>query len=145
MDQDFAALSEVKSLHEAMKKALLRAESKKISDAIAPLKGEVAALEGETEDFYSPPATGKRKQDFSRLSQNLQHLLQLVDGSERAPTRAMEATFRELRQALGLLLARWQQLRDHDLQLLNQELRRNGFAAIEALSPTGSDPASSSK
>src|SRR5216684_3073957 len=145
MDQDFAALSEVKSLHEAMKKALVRAESKKISDAIAPLKGEVAALEGETEDFYSPPATGKRKQDFSRLSQNLQHLLQLVDGSERAPTRVMEATFRELRQALELLLARWQQLREHDLQLLNQELRKNGFAAIEASSPTGSDPASSSK
>jgi hypothetical protein len=145
MDQDFAALREVKSLHEAMKKALLPAQSEKISDAIAPLEGEVAAMEGETEDFHSPPTAGKRKQDFSRLSQNLQHLLQLVDGSDRAPTRAMEATFRELRQALDLLLARWQQLRGRDLQLLNQTLGKNGFPAIEASSATESDAASSSK
>jgi photosystem II stability/assembly factor-like uncharacterized protein len=145
MDQDFAALSEVKSLHEAVKKALLRAGSEKISDAIAPLEGDIAALEGETEDFFSPPTTGKRKQDFSRLSQNLQHLLQLVDGSDLAPTRAMEASFRELRRALELLLVRWQQLRGRDLQLLNQALRKNGFPAIEGSSPSRSDAASSSK
>jgi hypothetical protein len=145
MDRDFTALSEVKSLREAMKEALLRAQSEKISDAVAPLEGEVAALEGETENFYTPPAAGKRKQDFSRLSQNLQHLLQLVDSSERAPTRAMEASFRELRQALELLLVRWQELRGRDLQLLNQTLRKNGFPAIEASSPTGSDAASSPK
>src|SRR5260370_21643056 len=60
MDQDFAALSEVKSLREALKRALLRVRSEKVSDAITPLEREVAAMEGETEDFYTPPAAGKR-------------------------------------------------------------------------------------
>jgi hypothetical protein len=145
MDQDFAALGEVRSLHLGVKEALLRAESKKASDAISALEGKIAALGGETEDFSSPPPIGKRKHDLSRLSQDLQHLLELVDGSDLAPTRAMESSFGELRQALALLLSRWQQLRDRDLQLLNQELAKNGFPAIKASSGSGSDAATSSK
>jgi len=130
MTKDFSALEEVRSFHEQAQAALARAGSGNSAGALAALEAKLDALMGEKEDFFTPPTFGERQHNFSRLSQDLQRLLELVDGADLPPTRAMESSFSQLRAALDSLLQKWNEVRHRDLPLANEELRRTGLTPI---------------
>jgi len=134
MTADFTALEEVRTSHEQAQAALSRAGSGNSAVALAALEAKLDALVGEKEDFYTPPTGGERQHNLSRLSQDLQRLLEIVDAADLPPTRAMEATFGQLRTALDSLLQKWNEVRRRDLQLVNEELRRAGLTPIGASS-----------
>ena len=134
MTTDFSALEEARTFHEQAKAALARAGPGNSADALAALETKLDALMGEKEDFHTPPTGGEREHNFSRLSQDLQRLLEIVDGADLPPTPAMEASFGRLRTALDFLIEKWNQVRHRDLQLANEELRRSGLTPIGASS-----------
>jgi len=134
MTTDFSALEEVRSFHQQAEAALARAGPGNSAGALAALEAKLDALLGEREDFYTPPTSGERQHNFSRLSQDLQRLLETVDEADLPPTPAMEASFGQLRTALDSLIEKWNEVRHRDLQLANEELRRTGLVPIGASS-----------
>jgi photosystem II stability/assembly factor-like uncharacterized protein len=131
MGRDDAAVGQIRAvrsrfggLPEAERKGGLGRELAAFAAKIAALAGEG---EEDDEEAPAPPAAGARadaRDNLARLDDELGRLLEAVDGADEAPTTQQQAGFAELARRLAVLLARWDELRGHDLVRLNSRLRQ---------------------
>ena len=126
MGNDYDAVIELRSLQ----KQLLAAEQK-ASEALTrdlhEFGDKLAALEGQS---------GRRRRgaasiSLSTLNGQLAQVLDVIQGSENAPTQTALAAVKRLEGAVSDQLSAFRRMKDTDLVSLNQKLRLQGLPPLE--------------
>jgi photosystem II stability/assembly factor-like uncharacterized protein len=121
LSNDFTALGEVKGLRQQLKQSRANA-SGTVSASIDKLDKQLLALE-----------SGSEGKSLSSLSGELAEVLNVIDGSDNAPTtqaiKAVGVVHEELEQQLN----RWNTLKTQQLTALNLELKRAGLSEVAVL------------
>ncbi|HEV2352209.1 MAG TPA: glycoside hydrolase [Terriglobia bacterium] len=97
--------------------------------AIAELDEKAAGFEGAASGRRFAGG-GPNPQSFSRLNQELNRVLELVDGADAAPTVQMEEALTALKVEIDTLNASWAEFEKRDLPTLNQKLRAAKLPAV---------------
>ncbi len=131
IDQSSAALKQAQRLRAQLKNIKGVPEQGKLAAAIAALDAKAESLEGKRDHSFSAlPTARQERKDLTSLNQTLRELLQLVNGADAAPSRAMVTTDDELRRALNTVVAQWNELGARDLIDLNAQLKQIGLPKI---------------
>jgi hypothetical protein len=139
MNQSFEALSQVQSVRAQLKESSAKAKGK-LADSLEDLDKQCAALAGATAStFFGTPPSGKQPENFSTLNQHFGQLLGIADSADAAPTTQASNVYAELTKEMGSLLKRWDDLKQNSVPKLSSELRKAGFAAIDASKPVDHD------
>ncbi len=141
MNESFKMLSEVRSVREQLDERAKKLADQKgaLADSIATLKKQLGDLEGGAQSsFYGVPSSGKPPENFSTLNQHFGNLLAVADSADAAPTTQAQSVYREVTGALQTLQRKWNAVRERDLPRLNEELRKNGQAAIDPIAAPSS-------
>jgi len=65
-----------------------------------------------------------------RLNGELSGLYEVIEGADATPTTQAVVAVAELQKALDSLLARWQELRSHDVPRLNEQLKQSNLPPL---------------
>ena len=65
-----------------------------------------------------------------RLNGELSGLYEVIEGGDAMPTTQAVAAVAELQKVLDGLLARWQELRNHDVPALNEQLKEANLPPV---------------
>jgi photosystem II stability/assembly factor-like uncharacterized protein len=128
----------------------IRAQVKKIQEkaghglpaaaqALAEFDKKAAALEGggggmgQRGGGAGGPGAGQGggPETLAGIGGSLTSLMSLLQGADAAPTSQAAAAVAERRQALGGLMAKWEELKTRDMEGLNADLRSAGLPTIE--------------
>ncbi|HVT59539.1 MAG TPA: glycoside hydrolase [Thermoanaerobaculia bacterium] len=143
MRQDAAAWREVKALRASL--AALPGRAK--PDQFAHLQKVIAALDAKAQELLEGGTEGGRRaagtgggggggrsaageMGLARLNDELSHLLEIVEGSDAAPTTQAEAGAADLERRVARLGERWSALRGHEVAELNRRLQAAGLAPL---------------
>jgi photosystem II stability/assembly factor-like uncharacterized protein len=136
MNGSYEALGQVRSVRAQLKELAAKAGKGTLADAIAALDKKCAELEGAAQSsFFGLPPSGKQPENFSTLNQHFAGILGVADSADAAPATQAAAVYKELKQALESLAARWTQINQQDLSALNNKLRAAGFAVVDGNKP----------
>ena len=126
------AAGQVQKLRAKVNELRAKTKDEPLAGALAELEQKLAALEGAQRRRGERPGPGTvpREPAFARTAADLQHLLDLLQGTDAAPTTQAVAACEQARQALDGLLSRWGALRDKDLKDLNKQLRKAGLPLL---------------
>jgi hypothetical protein len=132
MNESFEALSQVRSVRAQLKERAPKAGKGALADAIAALDKQAAELEGAAQsNFFGLPPGAKQPENFSSLNQHFGGILSVADSADAAPTTQATTVFKELKEALEKLVARWTKIRQQNIPALNAELKRAGLAPVD--------------
>jgi photosystem II stability/assembly factor-like uncharacterized protein len=132
MNKSFEALSQVRTVRAQLKERAAKAGKGALAEAIAALDKQAAELEGATQSsFFGLPPGAKAPENFSSLNQHFGGILSVADSADAAPTTQATAVYKELRDALEKLSARWNKIRQQDIAALNAELKKAGLAPVD--------------
>lgn len=141
MNRSFAALAEIKSAREQIRSVAERISSPETKQKLADFDKEAAALEGASvPGFFGLPPSGKRPENFSTLNQHLGQILAIADAADAAPTAQTENEARELGSALTGLRARWKEMKNSEIPVLNQSLEKEKAGKIDPERRDGEAP-----
>jgi hypothetical protein len=110
MNDEYATLQEVRKLRVSIR-------DRQQNGALGALDQELAALEGVG---GGRGRGGESSASLTRLNGELAQILEIIDGSERAPTTQAAAAAAELTRSTAEALAKW--------KALKEESRRAGLA-----------------
>jgi photosystem II stability/assembly factor-like uncharacterized protein len=125
LDASFQALRQVRSLREKL--AALRG-----SVGSDPLGQDLAALDARAAELETA-GTGSGElsgEGLSHLNGRFGTLLEIVEGADAAPTPQAAVAAADAKQALAARLAQWKELRERQISLLNEKLRRANRPAL---------------
>src|SRR5262249_27795670 len=120
------ALAEVRGVIAAAKQRAAGLPAGPAADAVTALSTAAAAIEG--------GSTGRRGRrtgpstSLARVNGRFSELLTAVDQADAAPTAAQAEALAETERSLDAALARWKEIREHELAAANSELARAGVA-----------------
>ena len=120
------ARQQIGKLRTQLKERRDKVDKGPIADAIEKLDAAVAALE-------SPAAKGKPgsgQPNLQRVMTELSQLLGILQGADATPTTQAVAACAEAQQAVGKLLARWNELKGTDVKALQVQLRGAGLPPL---------------
>jgi photosystem II stability/assembly factor-like uncharacterized protein len=122
----YGALQQVRKLRSELKATRERAGKKELIDEIDALERKASDLEGQTSPGRRAARRGRPagEANLSRLHGELIAILALVDEADAVPTTQATQAAERSQQTLKELLARWDELRSHDLRTLNERLER---------------------
>jgi len=137
MAADAAALRHVRAVRAGLAALPAAARRGDLGKAVAAFDAKAAALAGEGGDEAeaAAPAAARRggaRANLPQLNDELGRLLVLVDGADQPPTTQQQAGFAELERRLAGLRQKWDELRIHDLERLNAQLRSARLAPVAA-------------
>jgi len=133
MNTTYQVLSYVQSLRAQLKDRAQKAGNSGVSEKIAALDKTLAEMEGASQpSFFGLPPGGKQPENLSTLNQHFGGILAGADSADAAPTTQATAVYKELEEALAKLVARWTGIREHDIPVLNVELKRAGLAEVDS-------------
>jgi photosystem II stability/assembly factor-like uncharacterized protein len=143
MNESFEALSQVRSLRAQLKGRGAKAGKGAVADAITALDKQAGELEGAAQSsFFGLPPGTKQPENLSSLNQHFSGLLAVADSADAAPTTQANAVYRELKEALEKLVARWTKIRQQDIPALNAELKKAGLTPVDPNKPPDETPSS---
>jgi hypothetical protein len=132
MNENFEELSQVRSVRAQLKERAAKAGKSALADAIAALDKQAAELEGAAQsNFFGLPPGAKQPENFSSLNQHFGGILSVADSADAAPTTQATAVFKELKEALEKLVARWTKIRQEDIPAFNAELQKSRLAPVD--------------
>jgi photosystem II stability/assembly factor-like uncharacterized protein len=132
MNKSFGALSQVRTVRAQLKERTAKAGKVAVAVAMTALDKQAAELEGAAQsNFFGLPPGAKAPENFSSLNQHFGSILSVADSSDTAPTTQATAVYKELRDALEKLAARWNKIRQQDIPALNAELKKAGLAPVD--------------
>jgi photosystem II stability/assembly factor-like uncharacterized protein/uncharacterized protein YukE len=134
MNSTFASLAQVRAVRSQLRDLAHQAPKGEIADAIRALEEKVAPFE-EAAAGSGPAA---HQQTFAQLNSQFAQLLAVVDGADAAPTQTAQDTTGDLERSLTALQTQWDDLKAHDINTLNDQLRRANLPTINlaaALAP----------
>ena len=134
MNSTFASLAQVRAVRSQLRDLAHQAPKGEIADAIRALEEKVAPFE-EAAAGSGPAA---HQQTFAQLNSQFAQLLAVVDGADAAPTQTAQDTIGDLQRSLTTLQTQWDDLKAHDINTLNDQLRRANLPTINlaaALAP----------
>ena len=134
MNSTFASLAQVRAVRSQLRDLAHQAPKGEIADAIRALEEKVAPFE-EAAAGSGPAA---HQQTFAQLNSQFAQLLAVVDGADAAPTQTAQDTTGDLQRSLTTLQTQWDDLKAHDINTLNDQLRRANLPTINlaaALAP----------
>jgi photosystem II stability/assembly factor-like uncharacterized protein len=102
-----------------------------LADALAGLDRQASALEGAERRRGERPAAGPREPTLAGLAAESQHLLDVLQGADAAPTTQAATACADTHKALRDLLARWGELTGRDVKALNERLRGADLPALD--------------
>jgi photosystem II stability/assembly factor-like uncharacterized protein len=130
MDEDGEALRQVQALRRQLQSLRERADKTAARDAVGALEGKAAALEGVSGRF-GRASRAASEDDLTRSNGELATLLEVVDGADARPTAATLSALEQTLKTLASLLARWNEVRTHDVPSLNRELQKAHLPALD--------------
>ncbi|HUC52932.1 MAG TPA: hypothetical protein VMR90_02740 [Candidatus Cybelea sp.] len=143
MNESFEALTQVRSVRAQLKERAAKAGKGALGEAVAALDKQAAEMEGAAQSgFFGLPPGAKQPENFSSLNQHFGGILAVADSADAAPTTQATAVYKELRDAIEKMVARWTKIRQHDIPALNAELQKAGLVAIEPNKSQGDAPSS---
>lgn len=126
MNSSFASLAQVRAVRAQLRDLAHQAPKGEIADAIHAAEEKVAPFEGAAPGF----GQASHQDTFAQLNAQFGQLLSAVDGADAAPTQTAQDTTNELQRALSALQTQWDDLKAHDINNLNDQLRRANLPAI---------------
>jgi len=126
LSEDFTALSELKGLRQQLHESRANA-SGSAATSIDDLDKQLQALE-----------SGPGGKSLIGLNGELAELLNVIDGSDNAPTTQAIRAIGEVHEELEQELNRWNTLKTTQLNVLNLELKRTGLPQV-AVRPVAPD------
>jgi hypothetical protein len=141
VNTSYQVLSYLQSLRAQLKDRAQKARNSGVNEKIAALDKTLAEMEGAAQpSFFGLPPGGKQPENLSTLNQHFGGILAVADSADVAPTTQANAVFKELEDALGKLVERWEKIRQQDVAALNSELKRAGLAPVDARKPPDTAP-----
>jgi len=128
MRDDYDALTQLRRLRDQMKR-LDAKQAGSLKDALADFAKQLLALQGATGPRFGEPNPSAHA-NLSSINNELAHVLEILQGSDSAPTTQAIAAVQELRNELQDQLSAWDQLRTTQLQNLNRQLRKANLPAL---------------
>jgi photosystem II stability/assembly factor-like uncharacterized protein len=143
MNESFEALAQVRSVRTQLKDRGAKAGKGALANGIVALDKQAAELEGAAQsNFFGLPPGAKQPENFSSLNQHLAGILTVADSGDVAPTTQATVLYKELKEALGKLVARWTKIRQQDIPALNAELKKAGLATVDPDKSVDTSPSS---
>jgi hypothetical protein len=142
MNQSYEALAQVQSVRAQLKVLSEKAGKGPLADSLAALDKQAAELGGVVETpFFGLPSSAKKPETFSTSNQHFATLLNVADSADTAPTTQATAVFEELGADLHALLSRWQKVKQSDIPVLNQSLKKAKLPEVDFTKPPTTPPA----
>jgi photosystem II stability/assembly factor-like uncharacterized protein len=126
MNASFASLAQVRAVRAQLRDLAHQAPKGEVADAIHALEQKVAPFEAAAPGLG--PAT--QQNTFAQLNAQFAQLLSVVDGADAAPTQTAQDATGDLQRALTALETQWDDVKAHDINTLNDQLRRANLPAI---------------
>jgi photosystem II stability/assembly factor-like uncharacterized protein len=126
MNLSFASLAQVRAVRAQLRDLAHQAPKGEIADAIHALEQKVAPFEGAAPGF----GQAAHQDTFAQLNAQLAQLLSAVDGADSAPTQTAQDTTSDLQRSLTALETQWDDVKAHDINTLNDQLRRASLPTI---------------
>lgn len=123
------AQDQVRRLREQLKARKDQAGAGALAKAIDDLDKKAAALEGRTAglDFFG---VSNREPGLAGLGNGFLSLMNLIDGADAMPTTQALKAVEDQQRALAELLARWEELKNEDVKVLNDQLSKANLPII---------------
>jgi hypothetical protein len=122
------ALDQVRRLRKQVAERKAQAAAGPVAEALDAIERKAAALEGESRRFGAAGAGAGSS--LARLIGQLASLYEIVQDVDAAPTLQAEAAARELGRSVDGALARWSELKEKDMDGLNESLTRAGLPVV---------------
>ena len=126
LERNFAAYEQTNQLRARLGEWMKRAKGDAVAAAASALDGKVATLEGES----TPGAETPKTVGLMAVNESLTALMALVDGADFAPSEESFAAFRRVCKGWNEALGTWQELKNKDVEALNELLGKNNLAAV---------------
>jgi photosystem II stability/assembly factor-like uncharacterized protein len=123
MRQVHATLLEVRALRAQLKTLLERIGQGELVEAITLLDKKIASIELSDNQNNNSFVAGKEK-GLTDLQKDLSLLMELVESSDTTPTTQVLAASEKLQRTLAELLVRWNEVKNKDLKVLDEQLHR---------------------
>jgi photosystem II stability/assembly factor-like uncharacterized protein len=123
-------LGRVRRLRSQIQERKGKAGEGALADALAEVDRKASALEG-AERRRGERVAGTREPTLAGLAAESQHLLDVLQGADAAPTTQAVTACADTRKAVRDLLARWAALKDQDVKALNERLRRADLPPLD--------------
>jgi photosystem II stability/assembly factor-like uncharacterized protein len=127
------ALGQARALRARVRELREKAGPGALADALAEWDRKAAALEGSERRRGERFADGPREPTLARVADEMQRLLDVLQGADAAPTTQAVAACAGARKGLRDLLARWAEVTGPEMKALDERLRRAGLPPLEAV------------
>jgi len=126
------AQEQVRKLRSQLRDLRGRASEGALVEAINALERKAAALEGAGGGLRGGGGAsgGSSEPSLSRVSGELLGLMGLVEGADVKPTTQAAAASEQALRTLEQVLSRWNEIRDKDAKLLNEQLAKAGLPVL---------------
>jgi hypothetical protein len=127
------ALGQIRKLRSQLRDLRGRAGDGALVDAITAFERKAAALEGAGGGFRGGgggAGAGSGEPSLSRMSGELLGLMGLVEGADVKPTTQAIAASLQVQRNLEQVFTRWNEIKDKDLKLLNEQLAKAGLPTL---------------
>ncbi len=132
MKQAREAIEQVRKLRTQLRSLRDRAGQGALADAITALESKAAALEGAGAGRRGGGGVsgGSSEASLSRVRGELLGLMGFVEGADVMPTTQAVAASQQVQHTLEQVLARWSEIKDKDVKLLNEQLAKAGLTVL---------------
>jgi photosystem II stability/assembly factor-like uncharacterized protein len=118
------ALTQAAKLRTQLEKVQAKVKEPALIKALTELDRKAAAIQGNAPNEDEAPTGGKREPSLSLLTEELSHLLELLQGADAAPTPQAVTACGQTQKDRTDLLASWHELMEKDVKALNERLRK---------------------
>ncbi len=128
MQQDYDALGQVRAARDQVK-SLEQKQNAELKEALGSVDAQLSALIGRGGFPFGAPGAAAQK-SFTLLNFELARLLDIIQGSDNAPTTQTKAAVEDVSKNLQSTMSAWDQLKTGPLQKLNEQLRKANLPPI---------------
>ncbi len=130
---DYDALMQVRHVHEQVRALLQKLSDQGLQSTLEEFERNLNALEG-AGGGRGRRAGGSGRSSLSSLNGQLAQVLDVIQGSDNAPTTTALAAVSTLRTSVEQQLAAWKQMRTNELMQVNEKIRGAKLPVIEVSS-----------
>jgi hypothetical protein len=124
---------QVRALRTQLEDRQKRVKEGTLADDLAALDRKVASIAGRAPGMRGMRRmAGPREPSLTAVSGEMGMLLRILQGADATPTTQAVAACGEVQEALGKLLARWDELKGKEVKAVNERLRKADLPALGA-------------
>jgi hypothetical protein len=125
-----AATAKIRKAQTQIKELQEKTKDHALTDALSELDKKATALAGAVPGRRPRAGAGGSEPSLGRVTGDLEHLLEILQSADAAPTSQAESECGEARKSLTDLLSHWREIQDKEIKAMNEKLQQASLPPI---------------